>query len=135
METKYCSSCKKDIPRSEFNKRGDGLQPLCRECNRLRSRRYYAENTEQHRQVIAKRNKRLRAEIRAFIRDYKISRGCKHCGYNRCADALEAHHVHGDKEFLIGRARDKSLKRVQTELEKCEILCANCHREEHAKAR
>jgi len=58
--------------------------------------------------------------------------GCKLCGYTRCLSALEFHHRDsGDKLFTIGRAKNhsKPLQEILKEVEKCDILCCNCHRE------
>jgi hypothetical protein len=80
-----------------------------------------------------KRNER-RANTREFIRSYKLERGCQRCGYNESAYALDAHHKDKNKEFLIGSSggQDVSIERLRVELEKCDILCANCHRIEHS---
>ena len=56
---------------------------------------------------------------------------CKKCGYNENIRALEFHHL-GDKEFQIGRIMNKSWDFIKKELEKCIILCSNCHRMEHS---
>lgn len=56
---------------------------------------------------------------------------CIKCGYDRCADAMDFHHRDPTiKEFRIGQYAGgwKILKR---ELDKCDLLCANCHREVH----
>ena len=60
---------------------------------------------------------------------------CLRCGYHRCIDALEFHHVNpAQKDFSISeKGYTRSWKKVQTELDKCMIVCANCHREIHAK--
>lgn len=53
---KKCSTCQETKSLSEFNKHAgkkDGLQTVCRECNRTRSQRYYAENKEKHRNYVA----------------------------------------------------------------------------------
>lgn len=59
---------------------------------------------------------------------------CGKCHYNRCADALELHHIDPNKkEFGIGgmRADIVSWERICIELRKCVLLCSNCHRELH----
>lgn len=60
---------------------------------------------------------------------------CEKCGYNKYAGALEFHHLNpNEKDFGIGsKGYTRSWKSVKTELDKCIILCANCHREIHAK--
>ena len=58
---------------------------------------------------------------------------CERCGYDRCADALEFHHLDPSaKEFnLSGKGQTLGWERVKTELDKCIMVCANCHREIH----
>jgi len=60
---------------------------------------------------------------------------CVSCGYNKCNDVLELHHINPtEKEFQLGsmRANIKSWKTIVAELRKCVLFCANCHREYHA---
>lgn len=60
---------------------------------------------------------------------------CGICGYSRCQDALEFHHINpADKSFSFGRvsANPKSRDKIASELEKCVCLCSICHREVHA---
>jgi len=60
---------------------------------------------------------------------------CEICSYDRCADALEFHHNDlSDKKFGISeKGYTKSWEKVMVELNKCKLVCANCHRELHAK--
>jgi len=58
---------------------------------------------------------------------------CKRCGYDKCAAALEFHHMDPDsKEFgLAQRGETRSLARMIEESMKCVLLCSNCHKELH----
>ena len=60
---------------------------------------------------------------------------CQRCSYDRCMEALEFHHRDpSQKDFnMSSKGYTRSWKRVQVELEKCVMLCANCHREVHAQ--
>lgn len=81
---------------------------------------------------IAKGKKKRSERINKYIQDYKLSKGCSICGYNKCARALDFHH-NGDKEFAISKvAGSMSLENIKKEMEKCVVICANCHRELHA---
>ena len=62
---------------------------------------------------------------------------CKNCGYKKCIDALEFHHRDpSKKEFSIAcSGATRSWARTKKELDKCDLLCANCHREVEAAAR
>lgn len=78
-------------------------------------------------------NQKTYKSARDKISSYMNSRGgakCLICGYNKCTAALEFHHrdpTEKDPSWSIGW----SLPRLKKELDKCDILCANCHREVH----
>lgn len=81
------------------------------------------------------RNKQRHELILLYFSNLKLSRGCSICGYNKCAKALEWHHVDSeDKDLEVSAFISKgNLVRALEEIEKCEVLCANCHREEHER--
>lgn len=55
---------------------------------------------------------------------------CQQCGYNKCLAALEFHHLdRTQKKFEINIAIKYKWELVLLELDKCVLLCANCHRE------
>jgi hypothetical protein len=67
---------------------------------------------------------------------------CSQCGYDRCFDAIDFHHVPGsEKLFNISQwmmkspVDDESVRLFREELHKTIMLCANCHREHHAEIR
>jgi hypothetical protein len=58
---------------------------------------------------------------------------CTHCGYSNCLAALEFHHKDPTtKRFLLSSSSIRALEwtEVLKEYKKCELLCANCHREQ-----
>lgn len=59
---------------------------------------------------------------------------CVECGYSKCVDALEFHHTDDStKEFEISGNNRKPLDFIKSELDKCILLCSNCHKEKHEK--
>ncbi len=60
---------------------------------------------------------------------------CQVCGYDKCINALEFHHLEDKKESPSYVIMRWSWKRAKKELEKCIMVCANCHREIHYKIR
>ena len=63
---------------------------------------------------------------------------CQCCGYSRCIEALELHHIDpSKKELSFGkiRANPRTLTVIVNELKKCILLCAICHREVHVGVR
>jgi len=65
--------------------------------------------------------------------DYRGGK-CEICGYSRCSEALEFHHIdQGSKDFGISdKGYTRSWERIKKELAKCLLLCSNCHRELHS---
>jgi len=77
--------------------------------------------------------RRRRKKIREMAVAYKGGK-CQICGYDRCREALEFHHLANNaKDFGISqKGYTRSWRIVRTELDRCIMLCANCHREVHA---
>ena len=91
--------------------------------------RTYADRREYLIKAVQKRRKEVRRKALA----YKDGR-CRMCGYDRCMDALEFHHLDSSqKDFGISsRGYTRSWSKIREELDKCVLLCSNCHREVHA---
>lgn len=112
---KFCSRCKETKPLSEFYpKRTTEFTSYCKICTGMES-------------------KQRQWKFKKACLEYKGAR-CTRCGYSRCISALDFHHLDaGAKEFTISRLRFYTFSdKVKAELDKCIVLCANCHREEHA---
>jgi predicted HNH restriction endonuclease len=93
--------------------------------------RRYADRREYLIKAVHKRRKK----IRQMAVNYKGG-CCEVCGYNRCIEALEFHHNNSSgKDFSISdKGYTRSWAKVKEELDKCILLCANCHREIHAQS-
>jgi len=90
---------------------------------------YY--KTEKGKLVRQKASKKQAQICRKLLRELKIN-GCAICGYNKCTLALQFHHVNPkDKKFNI-IMKQMYNKEIISELNKCILLCANCHLEIHA---
>ena len=57
---------------------------------------------------------------------------CNRCGFNKYPSAMQFHHLH-DKKFEIGMVANKSWDSIVEEIKKCELICGNCHLEEHSE--
>jgi hypothetical protein len=85
------------------------------------SRKYRAKDPAKRRAQIAKTKAARRDRLSAI----KLDRGCELCGYRASPVALQFHHLR-DKEFGIA-GRYMSWEKVEAEISKCSVLCANCH--------
>ncbi len=112
---KQCKVCLRVLPISEFYKRPDrknGTLSLCKNC---------------HNKYTVARAKMVKQQAV----DYKGGK-CVVCGYSRCIDALDFHHIDPqNKDFTFGLKRYRSFKNLLPELDKCILVCTNCHREIH----
>ena len=135
---KKCTKCKLDKSIKEFNKnktRKDGLQNICRNCSREKSKKFYKENVETQRIIIYKQKKDRKQESRKKVNEYLSLNPCIDCG-NENLIVLEFDHREPEKKhkgicemLASGYSWDKILK----EIEKCDVRCANCHRIKTAK--
>jgi len=102
------------------------LQGYTMQC--MAEKRTYADRAEYLKKAVAKRRKKLRMMAIAYLGNQ-----CQMCGYNKCKSALDFHHRNPKmKDFgLSQNGMTRSWEKTKTELEKCVLVCANCHREIH----
>jgi len=89
-------------------------------------KRTYADRREELIRAVAKR----RRKIKKMAIEYKGGQ-CQVCGYSRYVGALDLHHTDPKtKKFGIGdKGYTRAWRKVREELDKCILVCANCHRE------
>ena len=110
-----CKECEQDLPLEEFyilNKEKGWRRSKCKKC-------YYKTNTSLN-----------SLRVYEWYKDFKKEQRCAKCG-NDDHRVLEFDHIdRSTKSFNIGDIASKgySIKRLQEEIDKCEVLCANCHR-------
>lgn len=84
--------------------------------------------------VIAVKKRRQKLKLMAI--EYKGGK-CSKCGYNKCIGALEFHHLDpSKKDFGISNGGiTRSWEIIKEELDKCALVCSNCHSEIHEELR
>lgn len=97
-------------------------------------KKWQEANSNKVREYKQKFKQKAKQSARDFVESIKQSSSCS-CGENhiRC---LEFHHRNpDDKQHLISKmvASGYSIKAIQSEIAKCEIICSNCHRIRHAQ--
>lgn len=115
-DQKLCSSCNTIKHLTEFHFHHKEKRPIssCKKCSTQRV-------------LIRQQN------FKQQCLDYKGGNGCERCGYNKSNVALDFHHRDSTtKDFAISRFKlYKFIDSVKEELDKCDVLCSNCHREVH----
>jgi len=110
----WCPKCKEMLPIEKFYMRRNGLQPspYCKKHTHLET---------------LERGKRFKQ----FCVDYKGGK-CQICGYSKSMYSLHFHHRDPSKKFAtISELKSKKFELAKPELDKCDLLCSNCHGEIH----
>lgn len=113
---KVCTKCLIEKDLKDFYKKRNGLyHTYCKIC---------LNSTAMNRQQ----------NLKKLSVDYKGGK-CKHCGYNKCIGALQFHHIDPTKKDFNISKKNKCFENLKKELDKCVLLCSNCHVEEHDRLR
>ena len=124
-----CYKCKVEKDESEFHKKkGKKISYECIPCHRAYVREHYKNNKQYYieKAVIQKQ------KIVEWFSDYKSKLKCEKCGESHPA-TFDFHHTDPSKKedcisTIVARGNFTLLK---TELPKCKVFCANCHRKLH----
>lgn len=116
----YCDNCRKHLKKKSYCLKHKidfkfyGKQKRCPKC--------------MSEKVIARRTR-----IKEMAVEYKGGH-CEICKYKKCLSALEFHHLEPEhKDFSISKyGHCRSWERVKKEVDKCILVCSNCHREIHS---
>lgn len=134
---KYCLDCSPWGMHNTKPLHGESTTQKVRYVNKPGTKEYASEkyhaNKEKHNQACVLRQRRLKQERKLALVE-RLGGCCSECRYDKCLWALEFHHVDPTtKSFLINGTRlaNKRMDELVQEVDKCILLCANCHRERH----
>lgn len=135
-QSKRCPKCDQPKPIEDFHKnraRKDGRQSICKTCMNKATRLWARTNPGAKAVQKAIRRKNI-SRNRQFVLTYLLNHPCVDCGEDDPV-VLDFDHVTGKKKFGIAdllRAT-YSLQTIETEIAKCVVRCANCHRKKTAR--
>jgi hypothetical protein len=133
--TLRCSKCGSLKPAASFgwrNKAKGKRQSVCRACVAAYHRQHYERNKRRYIGKAARSRRRAALERTAYLIEFFKAHPCVDCG-ERDPVVLEFDHLR-DKAFVIGSAlADKRWQDILAEIDKCEVVCVNCHRRRHRR--
>jgi hypothetical protein len=134
---KLCFRCQILKSDEEFHKsslRKDGLQTYCKQCRRELDAVVYAKGGEDYKARKRVRQHRIANRNTRLIFDYLLTHPCIDCGESD-PTVLDFDHVRGEKMYNIADLirRYSSWATIKSEIDKCDVRCANCHRRVTAK--
>jgi NADH:ubiquinone oxidoreductase subunit F (NADH-binding) len=105
--------------------RGDGRQPWCKPCRKDYDREYHARNRARRQEQVKERRRRLHE----WNNRIKSSTPCADCGRTFHPVAMTWDHLPGTDKVTEVSNLVRAGKTIQArkEIEKCEVVCANCH--------
>lgn len=125
---KTCNSCGESF--EPYSKKGS----KCRPCKREYDREYHRKRSPEARQQKLVSNKNRQDNLKTELNDYKRKAGCKFCSEDEPI-CLDFHHLDPkEKDINLSDALRKgwTFERMKKEIDKCIIVCSNCHRKVHA---
>jgi hypothetical protein len=136
-EQSRCHRCGGTKPAEEFawRRRHIGQRDsFCRPCGKAHGREHYLANRQRYLDQARENKQRLALERTACLVEYFLEHPCRDSGETDPM-VLEFDHLR-DKSFNIGAALPhRNWASVLAEIEKCEVVCANCHRRRTARER
>lgn len=155
----WCSTCKSFRPVADFGRARKGRNGLRAECNDCRKQNRDANQEvlrQQKRASYERHGERVRAKNNARYHSNPAPRlaaakellskskrlfvelaggSCHRCGYSEFMSALEFHHVDPELKDVtpVKLIKSGNYERIYPELDKCALLCRNCHQSFHAK--
>jgi len=133
---KNCPLCDKDQPETEFafrSKKEGTRTSHCKACHRLKSKSHYLANRGKYIEKSKKRNKEQTKLTKEYMLSIK-SAGCSKCN-EKDPCCLDFHHTDPSNKVdaVANLVRGRfSIEKIQHEIDKCVLVCANCHRKLHA---
>lgn len=129
--TTTCAKCSEAKEASDFYPSAlrTGKRIWCKSCHRD----YYREKVAANPRYFLEYQLRSRAKKRAAVTALKVAAGCADCGEAHPA-CLEYHHRDpSEKVIEVVKLVDQNTKwnKLEAEIAKCIVLCANCHRKRH----
>lgn len=131
---KYCVEC--GIANRKAKEKDYVRKPVDVEQRKKYWRDYYSKNREVLVRQTYLRTRQRRTRLLAIVAELKEG-PCVDCGRRYPQEVMEFDHVRGKKEFDVANMVGKglALSRILSEIKKCELVCANCHRVRTASRR
>lgn len=127
---KVCWKCQQRKSLEEFSWENQALgkrQRRCRDCQKTLSKDNYKQKKERY----LLNAKQRRVENQSKINAYLYSHPCVECGETDI-DVLDFDHL-GNKDIAVNKMLGFSSKRLQDEIDKCQVQCVKCHRRKTMK--
>ena len=122
-DKKQCGIC--GVTYEKYNQKGF----RCRECKREYDRNYYRKSSKEKKKTKKKNEKLRKDKIKNWICEFLSNNPCSICGESRILCLHFDHIDPKNKKYEISGLVNAgaSMQKIEKEISKCRVLCANCH--------
>ena len=124
---RICTVCKKEKEDVYFAKKRGKRSSECKECHSI----WFQEHYKNNKKYYVDKSKRRKKELSLFIESLK-SKPCMDCGKKYPPYVMDFDHREGEKKrgciSKLSLASSLSKKNLMEEINKCDLVCSNCHR-------
>jgi hypothetical protein len=130
---KRCPKCERLLPLEAFTRNLQRVGSYCRECQRVYCRAHYLRNARLHNQRRVVNQARYRKRNQRRLMAYLLKHPCVDSGESDVR-VLDFDHTGSDKtrDVSVFVRSGYSWRRIEEEIAKCAVRCANCHRRKTA---
>lgn len=130
VSRRRCPRCERSLPVDAFPPRAGGTRRhcYCRDCKSAYQREWYGRNRDRHLKEVREDTTARRRRVAEYLGTLK-SIPCADCGRRFPPEVMDFDHVRGQKVSNISALRQSvGARRLDAEIAKCDVVCANCHR-------
>lgn len=133
---KTCTICQEEKSENQFsfkNKKMGKLHSRCKACQSELHAEHYRKNKTAYIKRTMSNNRIYAERNRNYLNEYKRECGCCACNESEPV-VLDFHHTSDNKEQNVSRLANNycSIAKLEQEMQKCVVICSNCHRKLHA---
>ena len=133
-EEKICTLCQliKNIDDFDFKSKKKSIRhSACKDCRKSYNKQHYKDNKNLYLEKAKQNNKVYKKRNYDFLIEFKKDKPCMDCGQLFPHYVMDFDHLPSEvKKDNIAKIKNSSLSVsiLQKEIEKCELICSNCHR-------
>lgn len=134
---KICPNCQSNLNLDEFNWKIKNIKraSYCKNCSRAYIKNHYDNNRSYYLKKAKRRGKELKRQLHEYLFNYLSKSECVDCGEKDILVLEFDHREKIEKSYNISHIHRNSmtLDTLISEIEKCDVRCANCHRRKTEK--
>ena len=128
-----CGKCQQEKDLESYDWKKGKRRSICKACVSLYTRQHYLDNKKYYLEKAKINRRKSHQRLREYLLEYYHNHPCVDCG-EKDPIVLEFDHIKGKtKGISVMLTSAVSIKTLENEIARCEVVCANCHRRRTTK--